>query len=155
MSTFINELMIGESLKDHMASTLLAYRRRYFTMLSAIEKYLLPLGVSFNNPSVSSLTAGGIFFWLKLPSPLTAMKVSDCADKEENLIFGVGPSFSLPEGNNSCNDFDDMIRLCFSCVEEESLLDGVVRLGCVLKKLLGYEARDSSRKKPFSRIVQA
>lgn len=141
MSTFINELMIGDSLKDHMASTLLAYRRRYFTMFSAIEKYLLPLGISFNTSSFFTPTAGGIFFWLKLPSPLTAMKVADCAEREENLIFGIGPSFSLPEGNNSCNDFEDMIRLCFSCVEEESLLDGVVRLSCVLKKLLGCETR--------------
>ncbi|KAJ5655913.1 hypothetical protein N7507_007863 [Penicillium longicatenatum] len=140
MSTFINELMTSDSLKDHMASTILAYRRRYFNILAAIEAHLLPLGVSFNTSPISSPRAGGIFFWLKLPPPLTAKKVTHIAQEEENIIFGTGPSFSLPKGNISNNDSEDMIRLCFSYVEEESLLEGVVRLSRVLKKLLGGEA---------------
>ncbi|KAJ5689582.1 hypothetical protein N7462_003974 [Penicillium macrosclerotiorum] len=136
MSTFVNDLMMSGSLEDHMASTIQAYRRRYFTMFSAIETQLLPLGVSFNPSLVSSATAGGIFFWLKLPSPLTAKHVADYARREENIIFGIGPSFSLPEGNVRFDEFEDMIRLCFSYAEEASLIYGVAQLARIVRKLL-------------------
>lgn len=137
MSTFINELLINDFIPTHIASTLIpAYQHRYLTMKSAIERHLLPLGVSFNAAALSSPAAGGFFFWLKLPSPLKAQVVLDAAVKEENLTFGIGPFSALPEGNAQVSQYEDMIRLCFSRVDEEELVEAVVRLASLIVRLL-------------------
>ncbi|KAL4898160.1 pyridoxal phosphate-dependent transferase [Aspergillus ambiguus] len=137
MSTFVNELFINNFISTNIASTLLpTYRRRYFILDSAIRAHLLPLGVTFNPATSSRSSAGGFFFWLKLPSPLTAHEVLEVALREQNLRFGIGPLSALPEGNERYSGYEEMIRLCFTRIDEGELTRGVVRLATVLRGFL-------------------
>ncbi|KAG2416895.1 hypothetical protein HFD88_008112 [Aspergillus terreus] len=137
MSTFVNELLINDFVSTNIASNLLpTYKRRYSILESAVRTHLLPLGVTFSPVQNSRSSAGGFFLWLQLPSPLTAAQVSEAAAREENLRFGMGQLSALPEGNERCGGYEDMIRLCFSRIDEDRLTEGVIRLAAVLMRKL-------------------
>ncbi|KAL5364721.1 pyridoxal phosphate-dependent transferase [Aspergillus floccosus] len=136
MSTFVNELLINDFISTNIVSNLLpTYKRRYSILESAVRTHLLPLGVTFSPAQSSRSSAGGFFLWLQLPSPLTAAQVSEAASREENLRFGMGQFSALPEGNERYGRYENMIRLCFSRIDEDRLTEGVIRLAAVLRKL--------------------
>jgi DNA-binding transcriptional MocR family regulator len=133
-ATMVNELLISEDLEAHIQNTLIpAYKRRYEFMVSAITKYLTPLGTSLGETSFSSTSSssdgvfGGYFIWIDLPSDLNAEIVALKAREQENLIVAPGKLFEV-YGDDSVT-FTNSIRLCFSWEEEEDLAEGVKRLG--------------------------
>lgn len=113
-------------------------------MISAIEKYLVPLEVRL--PQDGREVVGGYFIWLTLPSPLTADEVAIKARQEENLIIGPGPLFGV-YGDADDEGLKDKMRLCFSWEEEELLPEGIQRLSRVIRamqneQLAGHGAKD-------------
>lgn len=98
-------------------------------MISAIEEYLLPLGVLL--PQIDRDVVGGYFIWLTLPSPLKAEVVATRSKQTENLIIMPGPKFAV-YGDEGVVDLVREVRLCFSWVQENLLIEGIQRLARVI-----------------------
>lgn len=98
-------------------------------MVDAVEKYLLPLGVTF--PNMDRDVGGGYFIWIALPEPLQAEEVALRARQEENLI--------IAPGDDQGPDLKRKVRLCFSWEEQNLLSEGVERLGKVIYRLQGTQ----------------
>ncbi|KAI4277462.1 MAG: hypothetical protein LQ337_001735, partial [Flavoplaca oasis] len=135
MSTFITQLLSSGELEKHIYTTLQpAYARRYKSMMTAIERYLLPLEVAL--PQMDRDVVGGYFLWLELPKPLNADAVAQRAKAEENLTIGQGPLFAVY--GDEMKDLERQVRVCFSWEAEENLSEGIQRLATVIRKMLRH-----------------
>ncbi|QSS54992.1 aminotransferase [Histoplasma capsulatum var. duboisii H88] len=115
-STFIRELLASNALKTHIRTILQpAYSKRYHTLTTAVQKHLVPLGVSLptgpaNETSTDAVRngstigacangkgaiAGGYFLWLRFPPGLRASDLAKKAQEEENLIIASGSLFKV------------------------------------------------------------
>lgn len=101
-------------------------------MISAIEEYLLPLGVTL--PQTSRDVVGGYFLWLSLPAPMQAEEVARRTQDEENLIVAPGPMFAV-YGDEKEVDLERKVRVCFSWEEEAMLAEGIQRLARVIGRM--------------------
>lgn len=125
-------LLESGSLQHHVFHTLQpCYERRYRILVSSVEKYLIPLGVTL--PISNAETVGGYFIWLTLPAPLLAHDVAKRAKEEESLIVLEGSVFGVRGDSNK--DLDNKIRLCFSWEAEDLLVEGIQRLGRVVERI--------------------
>ncbi|KAI9739280.1 MAG: hypothetical protein M1834_007493 [Cirrosporium novae-zelandiae] len=132
-ATFVSEVLKSGDLENHILHTLQpAYASRYHSMMKAIEKELLPLGVTLTQPERD--VAGGYFIWLSLPEPLQADELAEVAKRKENLIVAPGSIFAVVGDEQGIN-LDRDIRLCFSWEEEEKLSEGIRRLGSVMRHM--------------------
>ncbi|KAL8715456.1 MAG: hypothetical protein Q9220_000790 [cf. Caloplaca sp. 1 TL-2023] len=144
-STFMTHMLESGEVEDHIFTTLQrAYARRYFSMMGAIERHLLPLGVTM--PQSDRAVVGGYFLWLALPKPLLADEVARQAKDEENLTIGQGSLFAV-WGDERKEDLDRQVRLCFSWEEEDNLTEGIERLSAVIRRMQSSSA-DSVVKSP-------
>lgn len=126
-ATFMSKLLESGDLQQHIFHTLQpCYARRYRRMISAIEQYLLPLGVEL--PQTSRKVIGGYFIWLTLPTPLDAEEVATYAKRDENLVVAPGSIFGV-YGDAKAVDLRRKVRVCFSWEEEDKLAEGIQRLG--------------------------
>lgn len=129
-STFMSNLIESGDLQHHIFKILQpTYARRYQSMMSAIEKHLLPLGVTL--PQTSRDVVGGYFIWLSLPAPMKAEEVAVCAKQEENLVIAPGPIFAV-YGDEKAVDLERKVRVCFSWEQEAMLAEGIQRLAQVI-----------------------
>lgn len=125
--------MISGDLENHICHTLQpVYEQRYRSMISAIEKHLIPLGVTL--PQSNQNIVGGYFIWLSLPSPLHADQVAIRAKEDESLIVAPGSLFAV-HGDSEGPDLTGKVRVCFSYVDEQLLGEGIERLGTVIHRL--------------------
>ena len=112
-----------------------AYARRYRALMSAVEEYLVPLGVVVPAPDKSGI-GGGYFVWLKLPSGIDAELVARKASDEEALILPPGSTFQVHgDTRNNQNVFRNDFRLCFAWAEEKLLAEGIKRLASVIRRI--------------------
>lgn len=107
-------------LDEHIRNIIDVYRKRRDLMLEGIEKYF-PEGIEYTKPN------GGLFTWVKLKEELDAAKLLEEALKE-NVAFVPGGSFFANGGHP--NHF----RLNYSNMPEDKIIEGIKRLGNVLKK---------------------
>jgi DNA-binding transcriptional MocR family regulator len=134
-ATLINDLIASGSLDNHIFHQLQpTYARRYHRLISAVNRYLVPLGVSMLKGD--DAVAGGYFVWLTLPAPLTAEELLEKALAEEDVKIITGAKFRV-EGDeeNPQVRFDRDFRLCFAWQDEELLEEGVARLSNAVKRL--------------------
>ncbi|PTB71000.1 Aspartate/tyrosine/aromatic aminotransferase [Trichoderma citrinoviride] len=134
-------LETGELVEFIEERTRPALQRRHRIMMEAVREYLGPLGVVARESSVKGVEGGGgvyggYFVWLTLTRGPLAVMVSDAALKEENIIVGRGDMFAV-KGDEAAARFDENIRLCFSWEPEEDLVDGVKRLGELIRRMQG------------------
>lgn len=121
-------------LHRHISQTLQpAYEKRYRTMISAIEKHLIPLGVRL--PQSDRDVLGGYFTWLSLPRSLHGDQVSARAKEEENLIVAQGSLFRV-HGDTAEQNIEGNLRVCFTWEDEHLLSEGIERLGRVIHRML-------------------
>ena len=111
------------------------YARRYRKFMTAIQKHLVPLGVTTPPPDKSGV-AGGYYVWLQFPENVNASDVTRVAEQEHRLLVHPGSLF-LVEGDTSeaQKTFLNGIRVCFVWVEEQFLDEGVERLAAVILSL--------------------
>ena len=129
----MHELLRSGDLQRHICDTLQpAYAKRYQSMISAIEKHLVPLGVTLPQPNRDIV--GGYFVWITLPEGLDADEVAAHAKEEEALIVAQGSLFGV-YGDTKAVDLTRGIRLCFAWEDEQFLTDGVERLARVVRRL--------------------
>lgn len=113
-------------LDEHVEKIKSTYKKRRDLMLDCMEKEF-PEGVSFTHPH------GGLFTWVKLPEKLNAQDLmKKCV---ENKVAYVPGGFFFPEGNK-----ENYFRLNYSSSKEEKIVEGIKRLGDVLKEALNETA---------------
>ncbi|KAI1740080.1 pyridoxal phosphate-dependent transferase [Xylaria scruposa] len=122
-----------------------SYARRHALLTRAIRTELVPLGVRMHEGSLLGRedVYGGYFVWITLPDGKTteerpwptAQAIANRCRADENLMIGNGELFAV-HGDEAAIRFENAIRLCFAWEDEEDLVDGVVRLGRVMRKML-------------------
>jgi DNA-binding transcriptional MocR family regulator len=82
---------------------------------------------------------------LTLPEGLDAEVVAERARVEEELIIAPGRIFEVA-GDEEAARFPRNVRLSFSWVDEEDIVEGVRRLGRVLRRMLdGTELKTTGK----------
>lgn len=108
-------------LNEHIEKIKVVYKKRKDLMVETMKKEF-PENCSFTNPG------GGLFTWVKLPEHMDAREVFKLA-LEEKVAFVPGSSF-FPNGGKH-----NYFRLNYSNMNEEKIVEGIKRLGKVLRSL--------------------
>ena len=106
----------------HIANLCNLYRRRRDTILQAMDEYMPPQ-ISYTRPN------GGLFLWVTMPKHINSRDVFlECV--AENVAFVPGDSFypSTPQFN--------CMRINYSNMPEERIIEGIKRLATVLKNFV-------------------
>lgn len=106
-------------LKENINKITAVYKRRRDLMVKTIQEEF-PSNCSFTNPN------GGLFLWVTLPEDLDA---SDVLKKAMEMRVGFVPGIAFYPNGNCRNNF----RLNFSSMKDDLIVEGIKRLGEVLK----------------------
>lgn len=109
-------------IEEHIEKLKKVYKKRKDLMIKTMEEEF-PEGVKFTNPE------GGLFTWVVLPEHINARELAVKA-LERNVAFVPGGSF-FPNGGN-----ENTFRMNYSNMDEERIVEGVKRLGEVLKEVI-------------------
>lgn len=115
------EFMQMNNLNEHIEKIKVVYKKRRDLMIETMKKEF-PSNCTFTYPE------GGLFTWVKLPESIDAAEVFKLA-LEQKVAFVPGGSFFPNGGKNN------YFRLNYSNMPEEKIVEGIVRLGSVLKSL--------------------
>lgn len=108
--------------EENLKNTIELYRTKRDLMLKCLDEYM-PEGVTWTKPN------GGLFMLVTLPEGLNSRDLFDIAIKE-NVAFIVGDVFFCDGGGQNT------MRLNFSYVTDEMMVEGVKRLATAVKKLM-------------------
>ena len=109
-------------LDKHVATIRECYRKRRAVMLETLEKNL-PDCCTFTRPE------GGLFAWVVLPEYMDAKELQmKCLEKK--VAFVPGGSF-FPNGGH-----ENTLRLNYSCMPEEKIVQGITALCATIKENL-------------------
>ncbi|GKT47416.1 uncharacterized protein ColSpa_07597 [Colletotrichum spaethianum] len=140
----------GELQRQLDEETRPALARRHRAMMKAIAEHIQkPLGdgvVVRESALKGAGVYGGYFVWFSLPEGMSSREAALRAKETEDLVIGHGAQFEV-HGDEASARFDREIRLCFSWEPEGDVVEGVKRLGAVLKAM-----KDGVRWKPTSRL---
>ena len=109
-------------LDAHVAEIRETYKHRCALMVDSMKKYF-PAGVTFTDPD------GGLFTWAELPEYINT-KVMATQALEEKVAYVPGAGFFPNGGNDHC------MRLNYSCMPDERIIEGIKRLGKVIESNL-------------------
>lgn len=105
----------------HIEKIKSVYFKRKNVMLEAIEQFL-PREVKVTNPN------GGLFLWMELPQNMSSKNLLEkCIDKK--VAFVSGKSF-FTDGKG-----DNTMRLNFSNMQEDRIIEGIKRIGEAIKEM--------------------
>lgn len=126
-SSTIDQIAVAKFLEDydieaHIDKIKEVYKRRKDLMLNTMKEEF-PEGVKVTDPE------GGLFTWVVLPEHINARELSMKA-LEKNVAYVPGGSF-FPNGGN-----ENTFRVNYSNMEDERIVEGVKRLGQVLREAL-------------------
>lgn len=126
-----------------------ALRRRHALMVGEVRRVLGGLGVGvWGGNGVGGVgeglerggeVYGGYFVWLTLPEGVDAAVVAERAKAEEELVVAPGKIFEVA-GDEAAARFPRNLRLSFSWADEEDIVEGVERLGRVVRRLLAGDS---------------
>jgi DNA-binding transcriptional MocR family regulator len=124
-STTFSQYVIAEYvnrgwLEEHIELIKREYAKRRDIMLKTMEEYF-PDSVRWPHPD------GGLFLWVQMPDHVSATKMFEDAVAEK-VAFVPGRPFH-PDGGG-----DNTFRLNFATSDEEHTVEGIKRLGGVLKR---------------------
>lgn len=135
-STYMDRLLRTGKLQAHINDKLRpAYGERYRVLVDAVQTELGPLGVSL--PQEHREVVGGFFIWVTLPDKVDAEELADRCKEEGGVFIAPGSIFEVP-GDESVN-FKHSIRLTFSWVDLDELVEGVKRIRTMLESILKGE----------------
>src|SRR5699024_9364370 len=109
-------------IEEHIEKIKVVYKKRRDLMMKTMEEELQK-EVKFTYPE------GGLFTWVVLPEHMNAREIAVKA-LEENVAFVPGGSF-FPNGGN-----ENTFRMNYSSMDEERIVEGVKRLGKVLREMM-------------------
>jgi DNA-binding transcriptional MocR family regulator len=102
------------------------YSQRAEEYTAAMEKCWVPYGVKFKP------CKGGYFFWVELPSGLTAGEVGKEA-MQDGVYVMEGTSCMVPEDESVA--YDRFIRICVALEDVDEAVEGIKRIGKVFERL--------------------
>lgn len=106
-------------LDEHVATIKECYRKRRDAMIQTMEKEFPP-EAKFTHPN------GGLFTWVELPDYINTNEMAkQCL--AQNVAYVPGDGFFPDAGHNNC------IRLNYSCMPEDKIVQGMTILGQVIK----------------------
>ncbi len=108
------------TLSDHIKNISKCYGARRDIMIKAMDDYF-PEGVKYVKPE------GGLFLWLTLPNGMSGKDLLPKAI-EEKVAYVYGSPF-FPNGGG-----EDTLRLNFSNASDEKIVEGIKRLGKIIKE---------------------
>jgi DNA-binding transcriptional MocR family regulator len=120
------EYMATYGIDDNIRRILAAYRARRDVMVKALELEM-PDGVRFSRPK------GGLFLWVELPEGIDARELLPLCLKR-NVAFVPGGSF-FPARNR-----ENTLRLNFSNMPEDRIVEGIRRMADALREMLAERA---------------
>lgn len=118
-----HEVAKGGFLDRHVKLIRDVYRQRRDVMLAAMDGYFPP-GVEWTHPE------GGLFLWGTLPESLSSSDVLKTAIEQKVAFVPGGPFFPNGGGHNT-------MRLNFSNATPEKIMEGISRLGRVIRDKMG------------------
>jgi 2-aminoadipate transaminase len=118
----IYQYLIDNDLDKHIGKIIDVYSSQCSSMIKSIENYF-PSNVSHTHPE------GGMFLWATLPEGVSSMELFNLAIKDK-VAFVPGDPFYINRENTNT------LRLNFSCVDEETIVTGIKRLGKAIERLL-------------------
>jgi len=118
-----NRFMDMYDIEAHIASIRKVYKKKKDLMLDAIGEFF-PAQVSATNPQ------GGLFTWLTFPAHIDAAALMrDRVLPEAKVAYVPGAAFFPAQAEqNHC-------RMNYSCMPEEKIVDGIHKLGDILKSV--------------------
>jgi 2-aminoadipate transaminase len=118
----VHEVIKDGFLEEHIPTIRTFYSKQCDIMLDALNKSF-PAGVTWTKPD------GGMFIWVKLPSHIDSMALSNEAIAQ-NVAFVPGVPFyaGKPETNT--------MRLSFVTVPPERIYEGIAKLGKLIASKL-------------------
>lgn len=117
----VNQFMEMNDIEAHIEKIKKVYSGRKNLMIETMKKEF-PASTTFTNPD------GGLFTWATFPKEIDAAELLKKA-LEQKVAFVPGEPF-YPNGGNA-----NHCRLNYSCMNEESIVEGITRLGKVLKSM--------------------
>jgi 2-aminoadipate transaminase len=120
MATFLAD----NNLDHHIARITDAYGRQCRAMQEALGRHF-PKCIGFTRPE------GGMFLWGRLPAGMDAMELFQAAVGEK-VVFVPGNPFYTGNGSTAT------MRFSFSCVDAETIEEGVRRLASALERFSKY-----------------
>ncbi|MCK5174818.1 MAG: PLP-dependent aminotransferase family protein [Planctomycetes bacterium] len=124
--SIVYQYLRDNNIDEHIKTIIDVYGRQCQAMLSSMQKYFPP-GVTYTEPE------GGMFLWVELPQNVVALDLFELAIKDK-VVFVPGDPFYV--NRTRTND----LRLNFSCVDEETIVTGIQRLGNAIGKIAGTGA---------------
>lgn len=136
--------------KEHLEHVRAAYKLRLETLVDALEKHIS--GITFSSegrhrgPQSMTWTVpyGGLFVWAKLPARLSAREFLNYAERE-GVTFSPGELFFVGA------DQPEYLRLCFIQTDEDTIREGVRRLGKALAAFFADVSRVRSKESTWSK----
>lgn len=123
-SSTINQMAISHvatrSFDAQVARISKVYRERRDAMLASLARHM-PEGVTFTRPE------GGMFIWITLPAGMDGASLLARAVETEKVAFVPGQAFHA-DGTGA-----NTIRLSFSCASPETIEEGVLRIGRLIR----------------------
>ena len=141
VAAMLAEMMDHGWLQKHVSGKLVpAYRKRRALMKEAVERELGGLGGGVVDVGNTGLV-GGYFLWVRLPLGAKATEVVRMAREMEALTVPPGPLFGVAWEEQEV-DLETFVRLSYSYEDDAVLLEGVARLGRVVRTLLNRERQN-------------
>ncbi|MBO3444556.1 PLP-dependent aminotransferase family protein [Clostridium sp. CCUG 7971] len=123
----VSKFMDIYDLDKHVEKLKAVYKNRRDLMLNTMKEEF-PEGLEYTHPE------GGLFTWVQLPEYLDSREImKECV--ENSVAYVPGGSFFPNGGKENC------FRLNYSNMPNERIVEGVKRLGIVLKKYMKEEAK--------------
>jgi 2-aminoadipate transaminase len=116
----LNEFLQENELDEHIEKITDAYGAQCRAMQDSLGRHF-PASIRFTHPE------GGMFLWGRLPEGMDSMELFKEAVKEK-VVFVPGDPFYTKSTNTSA------FRLNFSCVDPETVEEGVKRMARALEK---------------------
>lgn len=107
---------------EHVEKIREVYKHRCELMISTMRE-CFPPEASFTDPD------GGLFTWVELPDYINTRELASKA-LEKKVAFVPGSGFFPNGGNNCC------MRLNYSCMPDDRIVEGIHRLADVIKEAL-------------------
>lgn len=139
LAAVLGDLVKSGELQRHIdTASRPSLKRRHRLLMDAIHKHISPLGITVRESCLADggePVYGGYFVWFTLSKGhFPTSFIADRALAEEELVIGAGNMFEV-HGDEKSVCFDNDIRLCFAWEPEEQVVEGVTRLGNLLKRM--------------------
>jgi 2-aminoadipate transaminase len=126
-SSFLTQAIIyqyfrNNDIEKHINRIREVYGGQAKAMLDSIDEF-------FPDQMTHSKPEGGMFLWASLPEHISSRNLLELAIKDK-AVFVPGDTFYVR------NDRLNSMRLNFSCVDEQTIRDGIERLSKAIRNLL-------------------